>query len=92
LYTLVVKDNRHSIKLVSDFITAMKHLITDRDFPIRHLNKFFTVAGEIQNAEWEQAKKNPETKKAFIDKLKKFEKKLEDDDMVYKKKENEDEE
>ena len=87
----LASDQRHPIKLVSDFIMDMKHLITDRDFPLRSLNRFFTVSAELHNKEWKQAKKNPETKKEFIEKMKRVEKEMEDEGMLKKKEHDEDE-
>ncbi len=75
--------------MVSDFIMDMKHLVTDRDFPLRKLNRFFTVSAEILKMQWEEAKRDPETKKEYIDKMKRIEKKLEDDGMLNKKEEKE---
>jgi hypothetical protein len=86
----MTSDGRHPIKLVSDFIMDMKHLITDRDFPLRSLNRFFTVSARNTQKEWQEAKKDPETKREFIEKMKLTEKEMEEDGML-KKKEHEDE-
>lgn len=68
----------------------MKHLITDRDFPLRSLNRFFTVSAKIHSKEWEKAKKDPKTKQAYIDKMKKYEQECEDEGMLNKKEKKED--
>lgn len=65
------KPVKRPIKVIKNFITWVKHVSTDEDFPFPYVSSYITIAAKRLAEQWEKAKKDPEKKKEFINELKK---------------------
>jgi len=72
------KPVKRPIKVIKTFITWVKHVSTDEDFPFPYVSSYITIASKRLAAEWDEAKKNPDTKHELIEQLKKDAKELRD--------------
>ncbi len=72
------KPVKRPIKVIKSFITWVKHVSTDEDFPFPYVSSYITIAAKRLAEQWERAKKDPETKDKFIQELKKDAKELRD--------------
>ena len=90
-WVLMGSDKRHPVKLVTEFIKKIKHLITDDGYPITQLNRFFTIVAHLHRKEWELVKDNEEQKLNYIKKMEDAEKELEDEGSLKKKEKPEEE-
>ena len=72
------KSLKRPIKVIRSFITWVKHVSTDEGFPFPYVSSYITIAAKRLSEQWNEAKKNPETKAKFIEELKKDAKELRD--------------
>ena len=84
-------DKRHPVKLVTEFIMKIKHLITDDGYPITQLNRFFTIVAHLHKKEWELVKDDSEKKFNYIKKMQDAETELEEEGSLKKKEKSEEE-
>lgn len=64
--------------MIKNFITWVKHVSTDEDFPFPYVSSYITIASKRLSEQWDKAKRDPDTKEKFINELKKDARELRD--------------
>lgn len=73
-----VKPVKRPIKVIKTFITWVRHVSTDEDFPFPYVSSYITIAAKRLSEEWDSVKTDPDKKQNFINELKKDAKELRD--------------
>ena len=72
------KPVKRPIKVIKTFITWVRHVSTDEDFPFPYVSSYITIAAKRLSEQWDRVKTDPDKKQSFIDELKKDAKELRD--------------